>query len=233
MALRAAAATALLHAALIAATLSLTDDSGQRAPATPIEVRIVPAAEATAPPVLAPSMPASPPTPAPKASAGKQAQPRPRAEAKPITEKKPQQAIAEATPRAEAAPEPKASIPASSLAVAPAAPPAAAEPAAQAERSAPARTGASDAAYAASNRKPPYPRLSRSNDEQGTVTLRVLVKADGTAGQVAIKTSSGYPLLDKSASSTVQTWRFTPATVNGKPVDEWYEVPIPFKLVDD
>lgn len=95
---------------------------------------------------------------------------------------------------------------------------------------APAKTRASEANYAASNRKPPYPRLARRNNEEGTVLLRVLVKADGTAGTVEIKKSSGYDLLDKSASTTVQTWRFSPATVNGKAVDEWYEVPIPFKL---
>lgn len=64
--------------------------------------------------------------------------------------------------------------------------------------------------------------------------LRVLVKADGTAGAVEIKKSSGYPLLDNSARITVQNkWRFKPATVNGKPVDEWYETSIPFKLTDD
>jgi protein TonB len=94
----------------------------------------------------------------------------------------------------------------------------------------PAKTSASDASYASSNRKPPYPRLSRINDEQGTVVLRVLVKADGTAGTVEVKNSSGYPQLDESARSTVQTWRFKPATVDGKPVTEWYQLAIPFTL---
>ncbi len=60
--------------------------------------------------------------------------------------------------------------------------------------------------------------------------LRVLVKADGTAGEVQVKSSSGFPLLDESAKTTVQTWRFNPATSDGKPVDEWFLVPIPFKL---
>jgi periplasmic protein TonB len=72
--------------------------------------------------------------------------------------------------------------------------------------------------------------MSRSNDESGTVVLRVLVKADGTAGAVEVKTSSGYARLDESARSTVQTWRFKPATVNGTPVEEWYQVAIPFTL---
>ena len=95
------------------------------------------------------------------------------------------------------------------------------------------KVGASDAAYAASNRKPPYPRLSRINEEQGTVVLRVLVKADGTAGDVEIKNSSSFPLLDESARSTVRTWRFKPATVDGKPVAEWYQLAIPFTLQEN
>lgn len=97
----------------------------------------------------------------------------------------------------------------------------------------PARTEVSTASYASSNLKPAYPRLSRINEEEGTVVLRVLVKPDGTAGKVEIKTSSGYRLLDESARSAVQTWRFNPATVDGKPVAEWYQIPIPFTLRDN
>lgn len=62
------------------------------------------------------------------------------------------------------------------------------------------------------------------------MVLRVLVQADGTAGTVEVAQSSGYPLLDESARSTVRHWRFHPATVDGKPVAEWYRVPIPFTL---
>jgi protein TonB len=66
--------------------------------------------------------------------------------------------------------------------------------------------------------------------EQGTVILQVLVKSDGTAGSVEVKSSSGYPRLDEAASNAVKNWRFVAAVVDGKAVDETYEVPIPFKL---
>ncbi len=84
--------------------------------------------------------------------------------------------------------------------------------------------------YAAGNAKPAYPTMSKRNGEQGTVVLRVQVRHDGTAGSVEVKSSSGFPRLDNAAVEAVKTWRFNPATVDGKAVDEWYQVPIPFKL---
>lgn len=93
------------------------------------------------------------------------------------------------------------------------------------------KTGASiPASYADSNRKPVYPLLSRRQEEQGTVLLRVMVKANGTAGDIHVRRTSGYPLLDESALNAVQNWRFTPASVNNKPIAEWYQIAIPFKL---
>lgn len=74
--------------------------------------------------------------------------------------------------------------------------------------------------------------MSRRYEEQGTVVLEVQVKADGRAGEVKLKSSSGHPLLDKAAISAVRSWRFAPATVDGKPITEWYQVPIPFTLRD-
>jgi protein TonB len=95
----------------------------------------------------------------------------------------------------------------------------------------PVKTAVSlSASYAASNRKPVYPAMSRRYDEQGTVLLRVLVNPDGSAGAVQIKSSSGFALLDAAARDAVQSWRFQPATVDGKAVAEWYQIPIPFRL---
>ena len=110
--------------------------------------------------------------------------------------------------------------------VAPAALPAPPAPAPE-----PVRTGvAISASYAASNRPPVQPARSLRNGEQGKVILRVMVQADGSAGEVQVRTSSGFPLLDEAARSAVQTWRFNPATSDGKPIAEWYLVPIIFKL---
>lgn len=85
------------------------------------------------------------------------------------------------------------------------------------------------ASYAASNRKPEYPKMSQRYGEQGTVVLTVLVKSDGSAGDVEVKSTSGFPRLDRAAAEAVKSWRFNPATVDGKPIDKSYDVPITFK----
>jgi protein TonB len=93
------------------------------------------------------------------------------------------------------------------------------------------RSGVSiDAAYAARNPEPAYPPMARRLGEEGTVTLRILVSADGQATKVEIKRSSGSSLLDKSAQQTIKQWRFIPAKLDGKPVEEWYETSWIFKL---
>ncbi len=98
---------------------------------------------------------------------------------------------------------------------------------------APHKSGVSiPAEFVASNAKPVYPMLSRRQEEQGTVQLHILVKADGMPGEVRVRQSSGYPLLDESALIAVRNWRFHPASVNNKPVTEWYQLAIPFKLHD-
>lgn len=65
-------------------------------------------------------------------------------------------------------------------------------------------------------RSPPnYPARSRRLNEQGRVLLRVELGEDGRVSSAAIKTSSGFPLLDEAAVSAVKTWRCKPAIQNG------------------
>jgi protein TonB len=86
-----------------------------------------------------------------------------------------------------------------------------------------------DAAYL-QNPAPPYPALSRRMSEEGRVTLRVLVGANGEAEKVELRASSGYERLDRSALDTVKKWKFTPARQNGQPVAAAVLVPISFRL---
>jgi periplasmic protein TonB len=65
------------------------------------------------------------------------------------------------------------------------------------------------------------------------VLLRVLVRQDGSVAAVELAQSSGFSLLDESATRTVrENWRFIPAQHDGIPVESWVEVPIRFVLAD-
>jgi protein TonB len=83
------------------------------------------------------------------------------------------------------------------------------------------------------NPKPPYPLVARRIGAQGEVLLRVLVRQDGSVAAVELAQSSGFSLLDESATRTVrENWRFIPAQHDGIPVESWVEVPIRFVLAD-
>jgi protein TonB len=221
------AATLLLHLALVAAVITGLNVSHQTiVPPVPIKVALLasPTVNASAPAL--PNAEKRPPPPPPKKTPPR---PKSRPARKPITQphaepaspSKPVETLVETKPPTPpAAPAPPSIVPPQAAVAPPTAPP--------------VKTAVSiSASYAASNPFPPYPKMSLSNQEEGTVMLRVLVQSDGTAGDVQVKTSSGYALLDKSARTTVRGWRFNPATVDGKPVAQWYQVPIQFKLPDN
>jgi protein TonB len=80
------------------------------------------------------------------------------------------------------------------------------------------------------NPAPVYPSASRKLKEEGVVLLEILVKADGSIGEMRLKKSSGYSRLDDSAMRAVKNWHFSPATRDGEAIDYWYELPIEFSL---
>jgi periplasmic protein TonB len=83
-----------------------------------------------------------------------------------------------------------------------------------------------------SNPSPKYPRIARIRGFQGNVLLDVLVNADGRVDDIKIFKSSGYPVLDRSAESTVKQWLFEPGRIGKRKVDMWVRVPIRFELTD-
>ena len=80
------------------------------------------------------------------------------------------------------------------------------------------------------NPAPAYPAPSRRMREQGRVILRVLVRANGTAAQVQVRTSSGHARLDDAARDAVRHWRFVPAKRGADPIEEWVLIPVSFRL---
>jgi len=81
------------------------------------------------------------------------------------------------------------------------------------------------------NPPPIYPAIARRHEQQGTVTIRVLVGIDGIVQRAEIAESSGFDALDDAAIETVRRrWRFVPAHIAGTAVESWVLVPIRFAL---
>ena len=75
-----------------------------------------------------------------------------------------------------------------------------------------------------------YPTMSAENTIQGRVTVRFVVKEDGSIGRVEVLRGKD-PDLDKEAQRVVKTLpKFIPGKMNGRAVQVWYTLPINFKL---
>ena len=225
----------LLHAGLIAWVIvgvwTPVDKTPER---VSMAVQLLPMQEKPLPePVaLAPSAPLPPPVPSPAKQKPIDAKAPPKPKPKPAAKPRVPRKQATTDSRTPPAPVPSSPDPVQAAPrAAPAATPEAQPAPVAAAPSIPVKTSVSiPAEYAASNPKPVYPSMAKRYGEQGTVMLRVFVKADGTAGQVEITSSSGYPILDESARTTIQRWRFHPATIDGKAVSHWYPLSYTFKL---
>lgn len=86
-----------------------------------------------------------------------------------------------------------------------------------------------DAAHL-NNPVPAYPPLSRKLGEQGQVVFDIYILADGTVGEIKLKTSSGFSRLDAAAREAVQRWRYVPARRGDVAIAFWYAQPVSFSL---
>jgi protein TonB len=71
---------------------------------------------------------------------------------------------------------------------------------------------------------------AREKGYEGEVVLKVEVLINGRVGQIEIKKSSGYELLDHSALTTVKQWRFIPAKKGDVAIPLWVNIPVKFQL---
>lgn len=77
--------------------------------------------------------------------------------------------------------------------------------------------------------KPLYTEEARKRALEGDVMLEIVVRQDGSVGNVRITRTLGGG-LDQKAVDAVRQWRFGPARRRGAPVDVVVEVSVEFKL---
>jgi len=82
----------------------------------------------------------------------------------------------------------------------------------------------------ASCAKPDYPSASRRLEEEGTVSLKFLIGADGRVFQAEIEKTSGFPRLDEAARNALSKCQFRPGTVDGKAEQSWASIKYTWRL---
>lgn len=75
---------------------------------------------------------------------------------------------------------------------------------------------------------PEYPLALACDGVGGRVDVMVSVGTDGRLTVVDIQRSSGHAELDQAARKAIPTWKFQPATANGKPIVKKMLVPVTF-----
>ena len=77
--------------------------------------------------------------------------------------------------------------------------------------------------------KPDFTDDARRRGVEGDVVLEIVVRSDGSVGEVKVVQGLGAG-LDRRAIDAVRQWRFSPAKRFGTPVDVLVEVAVEFKL---
>lgn len=77
--------------------------------------------------------------------------------------------------------------------------------------------------------KPRYTDEARRSGIEGEVVLEIIVRRDGSVGDVRVVQRLGTD-LDQRAIDAVRQWRFEPARLKGVPVDVVVEVAVEFRL---
>lgn len=77
--------------------------------------------------------------------------------------------------------------------------------------------------------QPQYTEIARKARIQGVVIVQAIVNKNGDVTNV--KVLKGLPMgLEDEAVKAIKRWKFEPATLNGKPVDVYYNLTVNFRL---
>jgi protein TonB len=77
--------------------------------------------------------------------------------------------------------------------------------------------------------RPDYTEEARQRGVEGDVLMEIVVRRDGTVGEVRVLQGLGHG-LESRAVQAVRQWRFEPARRHGQPVDVLVEVAMEFKI---
>ncbi len=81
-----------------------------------------------------------------------------------------------------------------------------------------------------SRRPPVYPPRALDREQEGVVTLRLLVDEEGVVRQVDLLEADPPGVFEQAATDAVWQWRYRPAVYQGREVRCWYRQRVVFRL---
>lgn len=77
---------------------------------------------------------------------------------------------------------------------------------------------------------PVYPYKAREQGTEGVVQVKLLVRPDGSVGQVIVLAARPEGVFDDAVRQAVPRWKFEPGKVDGQAVAAWVVTAVHFKL---
>jgi len=77
--------------------------------------------------------------------------------------------------------------------------------------------------------EPSYPEAARKSGIEGVAVYEAIISRTGCPRDIRVLRST-HPLLDVSGMEAITRWRYTPATLNGRPVRVYLTVTVTFRL---
>ena len=94
---------------------------------------------------------------------------------------------------------------------------------------------ASSATYkigSAKNPHPTYPLIARKKGWEGRVLIQAEIDREGNVSKIRVLESSGFKVLDNASLETLKKWKFTPAKIGNKFVDDTVNIPVKFLITN-
>jgi periplasmic protein TonB len=80
--------------------------------------------------------------------------------------------------------------------------------------------------------QPPYPAAEQRAQRDGQVRVRVTIGPDGRVTDVALISATSDAFWFATRAQALRYWRFRPATVDGRPVEETRTMSVVFRIED-
>jgi protein TonB len=78
--------------------------------------------------------------------------------------------------------------------------------------------------------QPPYPASEQRAENEGVVTVRIVIGADGRVKQVEKVKATSDAFFRATEQQALRHWRYKPATLDGKPIESRTTVTVRFRL---